>query len=419
MNIIMSKRAADSAQDEKKEYEDILQKLNDNEKTLFKKLVAHESKDYEVKKISRSVGEHVVAIQKQNLHSFKDAGRMYKVAFVVGIFLIAAGFILALSTISSSNMEDTEKIDSEFYKKLTAKINSEAESEEITYDIGITDKDKLKKIGGWVKKVNDGANKNCSTQDKDFIKITDDNKQIIAKFSGDAEKKCLIDAMEANKGDEADNEPNINLITGTMSGIFGVGGIIDITILLFRPARDLQRSRASASQLAMALNEWQFISIWSGKVIGLLYENLKQKQDEQASLKSIKELLTLKENSVTNLIKIIEQTVANESLEGGSSQQTPSTPPKPVEITYDIGITDKDKLKKIGGWVKKVNKGANKNCSAQDKDYIKITENKKQIIATFSGEGKDCLIKVIKTNKDEAEKIDSEFYKKLTSKINE
>ena len=210
MNAIMSKKDDYSAQDDRKEINNILLKfyekiadgktLNDDEKNAKKRLES-ELKHSEVIHISHNASKQVAKIQDQNLHSFKDAGRMYKVAFVVGIFLIAAGFILALSTIPSSNMEDTEKIDSEFYKKLTAKINSEAESEEITYDIGITDKDKLKKIGGWVKTVNEGANENCSVEDKEFIKIIDNNKQIIAKFSGDAEKKCLIDAMEANKED--------------------------------------------------------------------------------------------------------------------------------------------------------------------------------------------------------------------------
>ena len=63
-------------------------------------------------------------IQKQNLRSFKDAGRMYKWAFVIGASLILMGFTLALLTVFYPNIGDTETIDSEFYKKLTAKINA-------------------------------------------------------------------------------------------------------------------------------------------------------------------------------------------------------------------------------------------------------------------------------------------------------
>ncbi|HSA98963.1 MAG TPA: hypothetical protein VLF17_07780 [Candidatus Nitrosotenuis sp.] len=213
----------------------------------------------------------------------------------------------------------------------------------------------------------------------------------------------------------SNSQPNITMITGILSGIFGVGGIIDITMLLFRPARDLQRSRASASQLAMATNEWQFISVWSGKTIHSLYKKLETQQCDSSCINAIKELLVLKERLCSNLINEIEQTVANENVK---EAETVQPAPKSLEIEYDIEITDQDKLKSITNWVKIVNEKANETYNIKDKEFIKITDDKKKIIVKFVDENeKKSIIDAIEANKTNAEKIDPEFYKKLLEKV--
>lgn len=225
---------------------------------------------------------------------------------------------------------------------------------------------------------------------------------------------AISTVIMSNAGNEQNNQPDITLITGILSGIFGAGGIIDITMLLFRPARDLQRSRASASQLAMATNEWQFISIWSGKTISSVYKKLEKQQCDLTCINTIKELLILKEKLCSNLINTIEQTVANETVEEGKSSQLT---PQPQVIIYDIEITDQDKLKSMTDWVKKVNEKANETCKVKDKEFIKITDDKKNIVIIFVDEKeKKCIVDAMKENEDECNKIDSEFYKKLLEK---
>jgi len=289
------------------------------EQNTGKQNVKNSSDSEAVKAISKQVQHDITHIQHENLKSFKKAGTMYYQAFLAGLCLIGAAFILAIWTV-----------------------------------------------------------------------IT-------------------------NAGTGHANQPDTTMITGVLSGIFSAGGIIDITVLLFRPARDLQRSRASASQLAMATNEWQFISVWSGKTIHSLYKKLETQQCDSSCINAIKELLILKEKLCTNLINEIEKTVANENVK---EEETKPVAPKVGEITYDVEITDQDKLKSMTDWITKVNEKSNENANTKDKELIKITDDKKKIIVKFADEKeKKTIIDAIEANKSDGEKIDPEFYKKLLEKI--
>ena len=60
-------------------------------------------------------------------------------------------------------------------------------------------------------------------------------------------------------------------------------------------ARKLQQSRANASQLAIALNEWQYLSLWSGKTYQTLLEKYaKDSSNNISTIEVLKEFLDWK-----------------------------------------------------------------------------------------------------------------------------
>ena len=65
--------------------------------------------------------------------------------------------------------------------------------------------------------------------------------------------------------------------TGTeylgVSSVLGAAGAADIALLLYKPAKEIQRSRANAVQLLSAFAEWRYISIWSGKTYEKLFKD--------------------------------------------------------------------------------------------------------------------------------------------------
>jgi len=93
--------------------------------------------------------------------------------------------------------------------------------------------------------------------------------------------------------------------------IFGGGGISSMFTSLYLTARKLQQSRANASQLAIALNEWQFLSLWSGKT----YQTLLEKYEKDSSnniltVEVLKEFLDWKKELTKNMIIHIQEYVA-------------------------------------------------------------------------------------------------------------
>ena len=92
---------------------------------------------------------------------------------------------------------------------------------------------------------------------------------------------------------------------------FGGGGISSMFVSLHQTARKLQQSRANASQLAMALNEWQFLSLWSGKTYQRLLEKYSQDPSPDTSvIKTFEHFLQWKETLTKDMIVHIEKYVA-------------------------------------------------------------------------------------------------------------
>jgi len=93
--------------------------------------------------------------------------------------------------------------------------------------------------------------------------------------------------------------------------VFGGGGISSMFASLHQTARKLQQSRANASQLAMALNEWQFLSLWSGKTYQHLLEKYRKDPSNNIStIKTFEHFLQWKEALTKDMIIHIEKYVA-------------------------------------------------------------------------------------------------------------
>ena len=93
--------------------------------------------------------------------------------------------------------------------------------------------------------------------------------------------------------------------------VFGGGGISSMFASLHQTARKLQQSRANASQLAMALNEWQFLSLWSGKTYQRMLEKYtKDPSNNISTIKSFEHFLQWKKDLTKDMIIHIEKYVA-------------------------------------------------------------------------------------------------------------
>ena len=94
--------------------------------------------------------------------------------------------------------------------------------------------------------------------------------------------------------------------------VFSGGGVSSMFVSLRQTARKLQQSRANASQLAMALNEWQFLSLWSGKTYQHLLEKFNKNPSSDTSvIKTFEHFLQWKETLTQDMIKHVEKYVAN------------------------------------------------------------------------------------------------------------
>ena len=98
-----------------------------------------------------------------------------------------------------------------------------------------------------------------------------------------------------------------------LASFFGAAGVFDISFLLYKPAKQIQRSRGNATQLWMAFLEWQYISIWSGKTYHKLFNILKTPNDQTFILEQMVKILKIKSETTVNLIESIEKNVAARS----------------------------------------------------------------------------------------------------------
>ena len=97
----------------------------------------------------------------------------------------------------------------------------------------------------------------------------------------------------------------------TLVVFFGTSGGLDLAFLLYKPAKEIIKSRASATQLLAIFKELQFVSIWSGKTYGKLYKGLEVNKDgaNKETFEQMIKLLTLKTDLAIKFIATIEKHV--------------------------------------------------------------------------------------------------------------
>lgn len=111
--------------------------------------------------------------------------------------------------------------------------------------------------------------------------------------------------------------------------VFGGGGISSMFVSLRQTARKLQQSRANASQLAMALNEWQFLSLWSGKTYDAILKKYEESSENDASsIQILEKFLEWKKNLTKDMVKHIGENVGNETSTETKIEKFPSTKKK-------------------------------------------------------------------------------------------
>ncbi len=176
---------------------------------------------------------------------------------------------------------------------------------------------------------------------------------------------------------------------GLVTVFFGSAGVIDIGFLLYKPAEKIQQSRGVASRLLAPFMEWQFVSIWSGKLFGKLYEDFESCTNKDQAFEKMVELLKLK-------VTLTEKLVV--SMKDATSDIKTDDKPKIQESTAKLLENDKKNLSKATG-------------AAEDKlDYTgwKIIKQEKEFsLGEDKGEG---LEKLFWASKHE----DTELKKELT-----
>ncbi|MDH3678185.1 MAG: hypothetical protein OEQ12_07790 [Nitrosopumilus sp.] len=84
-----------------------------------------------------------------------------------------------------------------------------------------------------------------------------------------------------------------------MSIFFGTAGTADIVLLMYKPAREIQRSRANASRLAATISDWFSIS----RNLDTTYKLLMIKGDITNDFDTLKEIAVLRKTITAFLIK--------------------------------------------------------------------------------------------------------------------
>lgn len=126
-----------------------------------------------------------------------------------------------------------------------------------------------------------------------------------------------------------------------LAAFFGAIGVADLMILLYKPAQKIQESRANASQLLAAFMEWQFVSIWSGKLFGKLYKEFDACDNKKDLFEKMKTILNLKVTLTNNLVKTMNDSTKEEPEEKQEA--------KPQDNSVKYLENDKKNLAKATG----------------------------------------------------------------------
>ncbi len=97
---------------------------------------------------------------------------------------------------------------------------------------------------------------------------------------------------------------------GLVTVFFGTAGTIDIVLLMYRPAREIQRSRANASKLAASVSEWFSIS----RGLDVAYKKLLVQGNIKDNFDVIKQIVELRRDTTIKLIETMDKYVASKPL---------------------------------------------------------------------------------------------------------
>ena len=89
---------------------------------------------------------------------------------------------------------------------------------------------------------------------------------------------------------------------------FGTAGIVDIVLLMYRPAKEIQKSRANASKLAASVSEWFSIS----RGLDVTYKKLLTQGTIKENYAEIKGIVELRRDTTIKLVKAMDKYVTSE-----------------------------------------------------------------------------------------------------------
>ncbi|NND87299.1 MAG: hypothetical protein HKM23_08285 [Nitrosopumilus sp.] len=105
-----------------------------------------------------------------------------------------------------------------------------------------------------------------------------------------------------------------------MTVFFGTAGTADIIFLMYKPAREIQRSRANASKLVASVSEWFSIS----RNLNNTY-NLLLKQGKSGNIKDYSDMITqiaeLRRDTTIKLVDAMDKYVASKPLKNNESER--------------------------------------------------------------------------------------------------
>ena len=114
--------------------------------------------------------------------------------------------------------------------------------------------------------------------------------------------------LAAQNGDGSNNLVTVFL---------GTAGTADIVFLMYRPAKEIQRSRANASKLSASVSEWFSIS----RGLDVAYKKLLTQGSIKDNFSEIKQIVELRRDTTIKLVETMDKFVASRSLKQKDSDE--------------------------------------------------------------------------------------------------
>ena len=145
---------------------------------------------------------------------------------------------------------------------------------------------------------------------------------------------------------------------GEVSEVLGIAGIADVAFLLYKPLKEVQKSRENAYQLLAAFSEYRFVTLWTGKTYAEIYKKFivsRDKNDVQ-TIELMIRLIELKVNSINRIVESLKGTVISKPI-SCYNELTQSQGEKKPEDTESI----KQKILRLEELIEKMHPTTDKN----------------------------------------------------------